>query len=504
MDNKLNKEQMKNLKILSSGKNVFLTGEAGTGKSFLIKEFIKQKTDEGKNVLITAPTGISALNIDGITVHKAFGVPTPAYGSVLSKITLSKIKLVSVADIIIIDEISMCRNDVFEYVYACIDKVKKELKKNIQLIVLGDFYQLPPVVTKSEKTRLRNFGLDISGFCFTTLAWKKFNFKVIKLVTPMRQTDSDFLLNLNKLRIGDKTCLKYFKTFIQKDITVPDDVVYICPTNAGAKLINDEKLQKLPGLLYSYLTVTTGYITGDKPIDDVLFLKNGCKVVFTVNDVVNNNYQNGSIGVVTECLENSVNVLVNGKELEVKPYTWNVYTYKTRNGVLKKDSIATIKQFPLKLAYATTIHKSQGQTYPKAIINPAAFADGQLYVALSRLSNPQGLILDNDLLPIYLKTNTKVNKFYDTFSYEISDAVIKKRKEIELKQKKAIKTKRIKKKSISKNNKLNKSKPVKNNKIKSLNAKKSTSAKTKSKLARTATTTRKKTKRVNNQTTKKR
>ena len=157
MDNKLNKEQIKNLKILSSGKNIFLTGEAGTGKSFLIKEFIKQKTDEGKNVLITAPTGISALNIDGMTVHKAFGVPTPAYGSVLSKITLSKIKLVSVADIIIIDEISMCRNDVFEYVYACIDKVKKELKKNIQLIVLGDFYQLPPVVTKSEKTRLRNF-----------------------------------------------------------------------------------------------------------------------------------------------------------------------------------------------------------------------------------------------------------------------------------------------------------------------------------------------------------
>lgn len=434
----LNKEQIKSLKILNSGKNIFLTGEAGTGKSYLIKEFIKIKEEEGKNILVTAPTGISAINIKGITAHRAFSIPTPAYGSVLSKITLSKLKLVSAADIIVIDEISMCRNDVFEYIYACVKKIKKELNKTIQLIVVGDFYQLPPVVTKYEKNKLRNFGLDITGFCFTTIAWQKFKFTTIKLTTPMRQINTDFLINLNKARTGDKSCLKYFKNFIQKGIEIPDAAVYICPTNAGAKVINDNKLQSLPGFLYSYMTKTIGFIAGEKPVDDVLFLKNGCKIVFTVNDVISNEYQNGSIGSVLECLENSVKVSVNNKIIEIKPYTWNIYNYKTRNGILSKEPVATITQLPIKLAYAITIHKSQGQTYPLAVINPSAFAEGQLYVALSRVSSPEGLILDNDIFPTYLKTNSKVTKFYETFSYSIPESVINKRKEIEEKQKKAL------------------------------------------------------------------
>lgn len=430
--------QTQALKILNSGKNIFLTGEAGTGKSYLIKEFIKEKESEHKNILITASTGIAALNINGTTAHKAFSIPIPAYGKDLTKLSLSKLKNLQLADIVIIEEISMCRNDAFEYIWTAIETVQKALNKKIQLIVVGDFFQLPPVIKSDELRRLYSFGLDKSGFCFTTIAWQKAKFKVINLDIPQRQSDTVFLENLNLARLGNKKCISYFNGFVNEGY-LDNDTIYMCTTNAQVSTINTERLSKIEGIQYAYQALTTGYANkADAPTDEILLLKNGCRVMFVANDTINNVYQNGVLGTVIQCFKDHVLVeLDNGKQVSVKKKKWTFYNYKVYNGLLSKTTDATFEQLPLKLAYAITIHKSQGKTFDKVAISPNAFTDGQLYVALSRVTSPEGLVLLENIQVNHLKVNKKVLQFYETFKYEIPESVIKKKKEIAAKQKAA-------------------------------------------------------------------
>ena len=484
----LNKEQQKVLKLLQSGKNVFLTGKAGTGKTFVLNIFLDWCKQEGKNVLVTAPTGIAALNLGGITMHSAFNIPIPAFGHYDFEIKDSQIKAIFTVDVIIIDEISMCRNDVFEYFYLVLKHVKEKTGKMPQVIVSGDFYQLPPVVQKDEVTKLKRLGFDESGYCFTSIYWKKLNFKCIELTIPVRQVDKTFVTELDKLRRGDKTCLEYFNKRVSTK--APDDCVYICSTNATADLINESCLNELKGANYAYKAIRTGFCAKEYTVDNEIYLKPNAKVIVMSNDVINNEYQNGSIGIVKKCLTNSIVVkLENGNEVIVKYNKWATNKITVSNGLTSKKEVGSFTQLPIKLGYAVTMHKTQGQTYDNIFVSPSAFADGQLYVALSRVKTIDGLFLDSPITENDIKVSEKVSKFYENFIYEIDEKIVAKKEDIYKKALKKFKEKTKKKPSKKKTTKKVTKKPVtKKATTKKVVAKKPATKKTTTKKPRKKTT----------------
>ncbi len=495
MKDKLTKSQKKLLKALRSGRNVFITGEAGSGKSYTLNQYIKEEEEKGKKVIVTAPTGIAALNVGGVTMHSAFAIPIPAYGRYANEIRLSQIKAVCLADIIIIDEISMCRNDVFEFFAGVVQRINKELGKTQQIIVSGDFYQLPPVVTKTDVKNLKKFGFDESGFCFTTPSWQKFKFKTIELEEVVRQNDPDFISNLNLLRRGNKKCIPYFNKRVTNELK--DGIIHICSTNQTVDLINDEHLSLLdtPRVLYS--SERTGRTAKEYQVEDNLVVKIGARVMFMVNDVIDNKYQNGSIGTVTDVKEKYCVVKLDNtnEEINVYPYEWKVYDIKAKGESIQKKEIGTYKQLPLKLAYAITMHKTQGQTYEEVCITPDSFADGQLYVALSRVKSYEGIYLSEDILPDYIKVNKEVDKFYkNNFKYEVKKSILEKRKTLE-------------KKALEKDKKKSKSKSKAKTSTKKATTKKTSKAKakttSKSKSKTTKKTTSKTSKRVAKKTSSK-
>ena len=474
----LNKNQEKLLKELRKGNNVFIAGEAGTGKTYVLNKYIDECKEKGKNVIITAPTGIAALNLSGQTMHSAFLIPIPAYGHYDFDIKLSKIKPITIADVIIIDEISMCRVDVFEYFYLIIKKIKDELGKTIQVIVSGDFYQLPPIVKKDELSAFKRLALHESGYCFTSPYWKWFKFKCIELTEIVRQENKEFIEELNKLRKGDISCLPYFNKKVA--LNTPDDIICICSTNLRASIINDGFLNELEGPKVCYDAVREGFCAKEYTVDEHLILKEGAKVIFMANDVINEYYKNGSFGIIEKCSSNSVFVkLENGDVIEVRPHEWTTNKITITNGMTDKQKVGSFYQLPLKLAYAITMHKTQGQTYEKALISPDSFADGQLYVAISRVRSPEGLYFDSPILPEYIKVNSLVNDFYKNFEYEVPLSIINKKKTLEQKAKEKYETKNKKTKKKAPTPKkttktTSKSTKKKNTKISATTAKKTT------------------------------
>ena len=434
----LSKSQSKGLKALRSGHHVCLMGEAGTGKTHLLNKYIQECRDAGKNVIMTAPTGIAALKIDGVTMHNACGIPVPAYGYYDFDIKLSAIKAILAADVFVIDEISMARNDVFEYFALVIKKIMAERKKEgnlkkIQIIVSGDFFQLPPIVKSDELNAFKRLGLDPSGYCFTTPAWKEFKFKVVILTDVMRQNDMEFISVLNMLRRGNADCLDYLNEHVvtQEEIDAMEDrPMFICSTNAEAEMINDNELAKIDGPRCIYKAKRTGFCGKDYSVDENLVLKKGARVMFMANDLVHDDYRNGQLGTIVWCKDDSVMVeLDTGKVIEVKPYRWTTNKITVTNGMTSKKEIGAYFQLPLKLAYAITMHKTQGQTYDRAIISPNSFAEGQLYVAVSRVKSADGLMFTSEVLPEYIKVHPLVLAFYDG-EYEVPEARIKKKKDL--------------------------------------------------------------------------
>ena len=499
----LNKSQEKAYKVLKSGANVFLTGRAGTGKTFVLNKYIKEQEDEGKTVIITAPTGIAALNLNGVTMHSAFGIPIPAFGHYDFELVPSKIKLAIEADIIVIDEISMCRVDVFEFFYMVLKKVKEIKGKMPQVIVSGDFYQLPPIVKKDELSKFKRLALDESGYAFTSPYWKKMKFKFVELTEIVRQKDEDFIKNLELLRTGDTSCLPFFNEKVEPFI--PDDAIYICSTNQKADEINNRCLEELEGVKVAYTAKRTGFCAKEYTVDDNLYLKEGCKVVVMTNDVINEKYKNGSIGTVKRCLDDCVlvNIENTNEDVFIGFHSFDTNKVTVTNGLTTKKKIGSFEQIPLKLAYAVTMHKTQGQTYEKAIISPSSFADGQLYVALSRVKSLNGLYLDDYIMPEDIKINEKVIDFYKNEGYEIKESIEKKKDEIYKKALEKFKEKKTKKKSTTKKTtakkttkKVTKPKSTKKTTTKSkTNTKKSTSktttTKKPSKVTKTSSTKKK-------------
>lgn len=417
-------------KAFASNHNLFVTGAAGTGKSYLLNRYIEQWEDEGLVVYKTAPTGLAALNFEGgTTLHRLFKIPVPYYdiphfsrnGASSRKkgyVAASTLDIIGEADVIIIDEISMARNDVFRYVMRTIRKAESAYDKRIRVIVCGDFSQLPPVVKTNEPKMLKQNGLDPCGFAFTTPEWAQAKFQLVELTDVKRQDDIEFIKHLHQIREGDVSGLDYWNQFVTDDSDL-DGATVVCGTNKDAAALNDAYLESLPGDVTYLEAKVSGHGAPDY-IDRLIKIKVGCQVIFTANDRENNSrprFMNGQQGVVdTICREGIwVNVRQDDGDYVrtwVTPYAFEITSVRIKGGSAYTSVDATVTQYPFRLGKAITIHKSQGQTYEKVVVDPKIFAPGQLYVALSRAKGPDGFQLTAPLAPEQLIVDDNVRLFY--------------------------------------------------------------------------------------------
>ena len=409
MNKKLNAEQQRGLQILETGSNVFLTGNAGTGKSFLLNAFVEKMKAAGKNIIVAAPTGVAAINVKGTTVHRAFSIPINVVGPTENVKVPGHIKS---ADIVIIDEVSMLRCDTFFFI--C--RVLAAAQKKIQLVVVGDFFQLPPVFPQKDRTALSALygGYDFQeGYAFVTKAWRSMNFKPIVLTQVVRQSDAAFVKALNDVRMG----ITSGAAQIQKMTNAAwiEGGIYLCSRNKVADDFNRQQLCRLNSKAVTYTAESSGKVgNGDKIVADEIMLKVGARIIMCVNDTICDLYQNGSLGTIVDL--NSDSIVVNfdngHKGVQIGRYTWKIKSYQVENGHVYPKTVGEYIQLPVKLGYAITIHKSQGQTYDKVNIAPDCFCSGQLYVALSRGKTPKGIHLTGTIKPEWLMASSKVKTFY--------------------------------------------------------------------------------------------
>lgn len=421
----LTRQQQEALDIMLSGKNVFITGKAGTGKSYLVNTFINEINKQKNNILVCAPTGIAAINIGGVTIHRCFQISLEP--QINPKIT-SVPRQIQQADIIVVDEISMCRIDLFEYMIKVIEKIHKK----IQLIVVGDFFQLPPVTTSNDRKVLKKVYPNYDkGFAFESEKWLDCHFTTINLTNVIRQNDHNFINHLNMIRIGDSHGIAYFNQRTKgKKFT---NGINLSAINRVVDEINQTELDKLTTPLVTYEAIVEGEVKpSDKPTSDILKLKVGARVMVLINDTDLVHFQNGSLGTVFSLKENAVVVKLDKTKQNItfSYHEWKIENYvvetKEIDGVkqhlVRKNKIGSFTQIPLKLAYAITIHKSQGQTYDQINLIPYSFDCGQLYVALSRIKSIEGLHLINAMKPADLICDNLVKKFYQIKTENIDES----------------------------------------------------------------------------------
>ena len=401
----------------------FITGKAGTGKSTILKTFLDTTS---KNVVCLAPTGIAALNIGGQTIHSFFGFPSKLITSYDIR-KRRQTKLYQNIDTIVIDEISMVRCEVLDN----IDHFLKIHRENdlpfggVQMIFFGDVFQLPPVTPRNEAQILFQMGYQ-SPYFFSSEVFQQVDFHFIELNEAFRQKDGYFIKLLDKMRMGllEKDEYDFLNKRYFQATRVDDQVITLSPHRYQVDSINKEKLTSIDEKPSLYAAEVEGKFTASTfPTEQVLQLKEGAQVMILKNDV-NRLYSNGTIGVVKElkAKEVIVEIQFNGKPLEVtiEPHSWNQSKYKVDDDNPKKVSTETVgkfKQIPLRLAWAITIHKSQGLTYDELVIDfgRGAFAFGQAYVAFSRSKTLQGITLKQPVLPKDVKVDKKVLDFYFTY-----------------------------------------------------------------------------------------
>lgn len=419
--------QKKAYAYMRCGYNVFLSGEAGTGKSYVLHQFINEKREERKNVLVCAPSGIAAIHVSGVTIHRAFQAPTEPLIKPPTKLPPT----VEEADILVVDEISMCRIDLFDYIAHTVQKANKKRQKYgklpIQVIVVGDFCQLPPVLLDKDKEILDEYyGGDIgNAYAFQSKYWEKFQFKNIVLTDIVRQKDMNFVKALNQARKGDKQCVDFLN---KNSANYPmKNGIYIYSTNQKVKELNAKELEVINNPLWEFEAGERGVVTeADRMTERILRLKVGARVMMLTNDS-ENKWQNGSLGTVLNIKSKQIKVhLDSGKDVSVVPHSWKIERYvvveqqvgKQIVKALEKEEIGTFEQYPLKLAYAITMHKSQGQTYEQVNIFPEAWAPGQLYVALSRVKEINKMYLLSEIEERSLITAPEVKAFYQNIEME--------------------------------------------------------------------------------------
>jgi len=412
-----------------SDKSIFITGRAGTGKSTLLNHF---RNVTRKKVAVLAPTGVAALNVKGQTIHSFFRFKPGITPDRVKKLRSDNNESIyRKLDIIVIDEVSMVRADLLD----CVDRFLRlngpEADKpfgGIQMAFIGDLYQLPPVVTGGEKEVFQS--LYETPYFYGARVFDSFDMEFVELEKIYRQHDEQFITLLNAIRNNSVTeeGLKFLNERYQPEFEPPPDdfYVYLTTTNRLAEEINNKRLAGLKGRLYTF----TGSIEGDfgqeylaTKID--LQCKIGAQVMMLNNDT-EGRWVNGSIGKITGITQNRkgedviIAELADGDEVEITPFTWEIFRFFVEAGGLQSETIGTFTQYPLMLAWAVTIHKGQGKTFDRVIIDigRGTFAHGQMYVALSRCTTLGGIVLKKPTLKKHIWTNYQVMDFLTKYQYQ--------------------------------------------------------------------------------------
>lgn len=408
------------LQLLHDGRNLFITGKAGAGKSTLIRLFIEQTH---KNVVVAAPTGIAARNVDGYTLHRLFGfLPTTTLSDVRTGHARPRAlaRVVKSLDTLIIDEASMVRADIFDMVITALELYGPhpgEPYGGVQVVLVGDLYQLPPVVTSEEAGHFTQ--RYPTPYFFSADRFSTTDFPVIELSTVFRQLGDHTLINiLNEVRDGrvSKTSLDTLNSRLNEEFTPPDNELWVtlATTNRVVKNRNTAALDSLAGEEYiSYATLTGDTTDFDPPTESELHFKIGAQIMLLNNDPAGR-WVNGSMGFIREIYEESVLVeLDTGDEVEVEPYVWEITKPALDGGEIIHEIVGAFEQLPFKLAWAITIHKSQGQTLDRAIIDLSGGtrATGQLYVALSRCRSLDGIVLTRPIFPKDVKVDHRLRTY---------------------------------------------------------------------------------------------
>ena len=389
-----------------TGRSIFLTGKAGTGKTTFLKTVVEQSK---KRTIVVAPTGVAAINAGGMTIHSFFQLPFTPYvpnARIQSKFDFGKEKrrIIASLDLLIIDEISMVRSDLLDAIDSVLRRYRDHYKPfgGVQLLMIGDLQQLTPVVTPEDEALLKPY-YDTPYF-FGSKALQQIEYVTILLSLVFRQEDAAFLDVLNHIReahptINDIATLnqRCQPAFIPKQ---GEGYIRLTTHNYLADNYNENELKKLPGHSYTFQAQIEGnFPEYSYPTSEVLTLKEGAQVMFVKNDPTGEHrYFNGRIGEIVEISESRVCVLCAGdaEGIEVEPLEWEnaQYQLNPETRVIESKVQGTFRQLPLRLAWAITIHKSQGLTFERAIIDAnLSFAPGQVYVALSRCKTLEGMIL---------------------------------------------------------------------------------------------------------------
>ncbi|MCX6240008.1 MAG: helix-turn-helix domain-containing protein [Bacteroidia bacterium] len=420
-----------------TGQHIFLTGKAGTGKTTFLHQL---KLNSPKRMVVVAPTGVAAINAGGVTIHSFFQMPFGPYLPVditgnkasesenrasaegFQKFNREKIAILKSLDLLVIDEISMVRADLLDGIDDVLRRYKNRNQPfgGVQLLMIGDLQQLAPVVKDDEWNLLKPYYETV--FFFSSKALKKTDYISIELTHIFRQRDEAFIRLLNKIRDNnadqqtlDELNKRYLPGFASND---GDGYITLTTHNYQSHDINDLKLTKLSAKVRKFTATVTGeFPENSYPNDFELNLKRGAQVMFVKNDISREKlFYNGKIGTVVKIDEDIIWVRSPGDEedIAVGPVEWQntKYTIDDDTKEIKESVLGTFSQIPLKLAWAITIHKSQGLTFEKAIIDAkAAFAHGQVYVALSRCKTLEGMVLSTPISNQCIKSDAKVSVF---------------------------------------------------------------------------------------------
>ncbi|MEO6310578.1 MAG: AAA family ATPase [Leifsonia sp.] len=404
--------------IEGTKQNLFITGRAGTGKSTLLNHL---SWNTSKQIVIAAPTGVAALNVGGQTIHSLFRLPIGVIADHVIDQPDSVRKILNTIDTLVIDEVSMVNADLMDAIDRSLRQARQRPNDTfggVQIVLFGDPYQLAPVPGDSDE---RAYFADTyrSLWFFDAKVWRDADLRIFELTEIHRQHDADFKHMLNAVRHGQVTAEIAGALNAAGARTPPrDGVITLATRNDAVNRINAEALKRLSGRALTAKADVTGDFGGRTfPADETLELKVGAQVMFLRNDAGHEGgprWVNGSIGTVTK-IDSTVFVDIDGETHEVEPAIWEKfkYSYNPTTKKLSKDVVAEFTQFPLRLAWAVTIHKSQGATYERAIVDLGArvFSPGQTYVALSRLTSLDGLYLSRPLRPSDIIVDPNVRRF---------------------------------------------------------------------------------------------
>lgn len=414
----------------NGGRNIFITGKAGTGKSTLLKHFME---NTGRSVVVLAPTGVSAINIGGQTIHSFFGFRPDITVEKARSIAKGRVKRETVGvfkkiDTLVIDEISMVRADIFDCMDAFLRIARGEKDVpfgGVVLAMFGDLYQLPPVVTSHEREIFSSHYK--SPYFFDSRVFPSLDISLIELEKIYRQTDERFVQILNAIRnnsISDEG-IAFLNERLSRDTKEGEGFIHITSLNKEAKRINDERLGALPDRPRIYHAEINGeFDEKSYPASRELTLKKGAQVMMLNNDLMGR-WVNGTVATVTDLDDDSATVkLCDGREETVLPYEWRMFKFRlgTDGKKIMSESVGNFTQLPMTLAWAVTIHKSQGKTFDTAVIDIGrVFECGQTYVALSRLRSIEGLFLKSPLKKGHVRVDYRIVKFLTSLQYGASE-----------------------------------------------------------------------------------